>query len=128
MGKMRKNKKRLSVRHETQSRYRRRKRMDGAIDMRAINSVGRVSRLHRGCRRFESCIAYHFKDEQLKNKRSSRQRVCFKFGKRFINNNFNKYKNCGVLLDSYPILWDFSKSYNSYLNVILFKFTFFRMY
>ena len=29
-------------------------------NFRAINSVGRVSVLHTGCRRFESCIAHHF--------------------------------------------------------------------
>jgi hypothetical protein len=30
------------------------------VSERAISSVGRAPRLHRGCRRFESVIAHHF--------------------------------------------------------------------
>lgn len=32
---------------------------------RAISSVGRAPRLHRGCREFESLIAHHFSDLKL---------------------------------------------------------------
>ena len=47
---------------------------------RAISSVGRAPRLHRGCRRFESVIAHHFSRCIYLSSFAQSYAHCFSFG------------------------------------------------